>query len=363
MKLFPKKLFALCAITFTSFNLASLALAADESPKIPFNIEDVSRNVMLTNQGPVISDPVRVEATLSQLRQHKVNKDQILSNAFDNVTPIRQPIFISTDPSAELAEIYVTQSKPTTIAFLTEDGKPFPVTSFITKSMDSQVYNSGPTEKSEQKATNCTRFCIQDMANSSHILQFLTNVGTGWTTVDLVLEGIPYPISVKLVAGLKYHTSSQAIIVSDNDLNSNVAENQEPTSLIRVLSTLANYGTIPDGSRGKTVYNKEYAKALVKESASRGLKLEYMSPERFKRPLAKIYKTRIDGVTYYLLRTTGVLKSPEFIESAPSVSIAQRVWAYAIPAENLNNILSINYAGGNHIYAIDRPNRLLSKLN
>lgn len=356
----------LVATTFTSTS----AMAADEQvPMAPFDLNDVITNVMGSEAGPVVnSSPASLEfgkKILSELKATRKNKDTLTSHALDDVLPVREPLYISLDPSVTPAEIFVTRTRSTTIAFLDENGAPQKITQIVGSTPSSTFSTESAAAEGDgganaATAVACVRFCAETMANADHIVRFVTQAEVGWTTFDILFEGVPYPITVTVKAGRKYHNSAQAIVVNNTDMLNDEQAPQDSLSLRKVLTTLANYGTIPNSDRRNTNFLNEKGSDLVNERSSRGVELEYMSPDIFRRPLVKLYKTTIEGKVYYLMRTSGTLRSPEYTESAPSISIARRMWAYAIPESELNNIISINYGGGNHIYAVSRSNVLAS---
>lgn len=345
----------------------NIAMAAEGELEAPFNLNDVITNVMGFEKGPIInSDPASLEfgtKIINELKATKKNRDELTSRALDDVIPVREPLYISLDPSVTPAEVLVTRTRATTIAFLDEKGAPQKINSIVgARQIDTATSpaEGGNSEGAGQQATTCARFCANTMPNADHIVQFETTAETGWNTFDILFEGVPYPISVTVKAGRKYHNAAQAIVVNNVEAFSNTETQEESVSIRKILTTLANYGTLPGSQRRNTDFLNKKEDQLVNERASRGIELEYMSPDNFRRPMVKLYKTRISGKVYYLLRTSGTLRSPEFTESAPSISIARRMWAYAIPEKDLNNIISINYGGGNHIYAVSRSNVLAS---
>lgn len=346
-----------CIVTTFSSN----TIGAENEQKAPFNLGQAIDALVSSKRGPIQDQGKKIEI-LKDLQQFKLEEDEVKSIAYDQVVPVRTPVFISTDPSSELAEILVTRTRPTTIAFLDQSGNPYEIEEII-QATSSEIDSSN-------------RFSASLLGQSNYVVKFGTTVMDGWTTVDFKFKEIPYTIPVKIVPSKYYHSGAQAIIIDDvieRMIDSSSGKQGSSTSgisdsnLTQILSTLANYGPRKSSSALDTLTQvngrqAEYRRTIVseyqvEEKSADDIKLEYMSIDRFDRPRVELYKKVVSDTSFYLIRTNGVLVKPNYVESVPNSSIGSRIWAYAIPSNSLGNIISINYGGGNHIYAVTPSNQ------
>lgn len=313
-------------IIFSGFISNSSFSADAESTVLAYKLDDVVRNVLQKKTGPALDLEAKKEA-LKKLQSHRVENESLLSEAYDNVTPIRDPIFIYMDGQGDLPVIKVTPTRPTTIAFLREDGEPVLIGTPVTKDVGEE---GGP------------RFSVSPVSQLEHVYKFETTVYKGETTVDLYFKDATFPITVKVVAGMEYHASAKAIVLDESRLIDERFESGgavknitgHTQDLSEALSTLVNSDTPPKHSTE--------------------ISLIAITPGLIKRPAVRLWRSKVGDQYYYLFKTPGYLNKPNFIESMPSISVSNRKWAYAVPTDNLNNIISITYSGVNHTYAVYR---------
>ncbi|MEL0638805.1 DotH/IcmK family type IV secretion protein [Marinomonas sp. TI.3.20] len=306
----------------------TFVLAADKEVPMPFNLHDVVTNVLDKKTDSIMNIDEKKKA-LEKLQKYRIESESLVSSAYDNVTPITTPIYINMDGTGPMPVIKVTPTRPTTIAFLTEDGKPVPVGTPITK---------------DPVKGETARFSVSKVSDLAHVYEFSTNVYKGETTMDLYFQNSTFPVTIKVVAGTEYHAGAKAIVLessssvqdmprSEKDINKTSGSGAK---MSQILSTLANTRTPPKNS---TL-----------------LDIEGITPGVIKRPMLKIYRSRIEGETFLLFLTNGQLQRPDYIESMPSITVRNRLWAYAVPIENKKDIISITYGGINQLYAVVRQN-------
>lgn len=257
--------------------------------------------------------------------QQQLEDEQLDSLINDQVVPIREPIFISSNPSAKASNIFVARSRPTTITFFKQGGVPLRVIDF----------------KIQEPEGN-PRFKVQPIKTIENAYNFSTTRLDGSTMVDFFFEDVPYSIPIRLIAGFKYHSSSQAVLIDDTAPSQKVTdENQEliaaggepELTLKKIMYIFANYGEAPKGS--STVQAKFYSSSQIAQ------------------PSINVVKTKIGDQMMYLIRTTGLIRHPDYIASEPAAIVSDPIWVYAIPSSKTFNMLTLSYKGGNHLVTLE----------
>ena len=278
-----------------------------------------------------------------QLLESQKAKDVIASKIYDSVEIVRAPIFFSTDPSSEPAEIYVTQTRPTTISFFRQGGETLPI-----------IHHQNAS-KNDNKITE--RFGVKEIESLPHAFAFTTSVTSGSTTVDFFFKDLNYSIPMKLVAGKKYHSSAQAILIdsapifkkqqnssvsgTDNDIQLNIDDGVSTKNTLRQKMFLyANYSKKPPTNEFNPV------------------SVEFFNSTSYTQPIVDAILIVENGQKMFLIYTNGQLRSPDFKVSEPSNKPTETIWVYAILESDVPNLISIVYGGGTHLVSLEVQNSL-----
>ena len=318
-------------------SVSSITFAADGDA-----IDQISRkdaiNYILSPEN-VLSEEEQIYITDEVLRSTEASQ-RGSSRIYDNVEPVRAPIFFDTSPSSEPAVIYVTPSRPTTISFFKQGGETLPVVNYQEQKLE-QSPQAGP------------RFEVMPIEEVPHAYTFKTSLIVGETSVDFFFKGLNYSIPFKIVAGRKYHSSAQAIMI-DSDPMFKKANGTNDDSNKSEHGDIALNGDIST----KNVLRQQmfmYANFQQKppRSAYKNVNVEFFSSSSHAQPIVDAILTTIEGRKMFLIYTNGHLRSPDFQASEPSNTPSETIWVYAVPEEDVPNLISIVYAGGTHLLSLE----------
>ncbi len=309
------------ALAFT-MTVAGLVHAADNSIDSIPRSEAISKMLGISEQLSH-SETADVAAAISNKR---LSKERLQSLLYDQVKPIREPIHLSTNLLSDPGIVKVTPTRPTTVSFFQRGNKKLKVLGTNIKQSENP------------------RFQVKRITGLEYAYEFSTNVLDGWTTVDFFFEGFPNSIPIKIVAGTEYHSSAQAILFDDNDFvpnGSNSAQSRtsnadsassttnEAAEISRLLHTYAAYGK-PPASSNKT-------------------DVEFFRSTSMSMPHVNVVKSTLGNEEYYLVRTNGRLRSPDYEFAEPAPTASEDIWVYAIPKRNVTNLIDISYHSGTHL--------------
>jgi len=257
------------------------------------------------------------------LLHHKIEKDTLTEKLLDeNITPIRDLISIYTSPTSEPSVVYLTPTKPTTITFVTKDMQPVSISNIM--SVDD---------------TDSPRFKNEKVEKTNNIYEFSTTVYKGWTTMDILFEGYPYPIPIKLVAGKEYHMSPIANLIDDEGVI-----RKTKGGMTKALETIESKidNILIDFANNKSIDENAYEMQVIDYEVTRGLQ-----------PKVIAYEYEIDGINYYFVRTNGLLAAPDFEKSQPAATVTEPKTAYMIRADRVMSFIEIYYQQKSFIYTLE----------
>lgn len=332
-----KKILILATLSATS-QIGHSAEGVGEIPKAEAIKYILSPETILTEQ-----EQLDISGII--MKQQEVEA-ATMSYMYDDVEPVRQPIFFDSSPSSEPATILVTPSRPTTITFFKQGGEKLKVTK-----VQKQLVSTPGSQ---------SRFDVTQITGMEHAYSFKTTVRRGTTTVDFFFDGIDYAIPIQLEAGKKYHSSAQAILIDSDPVFNKKSENSSNSSHSSSMSSDLGQdnSALTEGSLRQIMYLYANYQQKPPRKQYQEVEVTYFSETTFEQPKVTAILSTIEGSKMFLLYTNGILRSPSFLASEPSNKPNERIYVYAIPEEDVTNLISIAYGGGTHLISLTPKNSL-----